>query len=220
MLKRAGEVCKYRVPGFSGSLTESEHALYRTALGAVKGQLRELTTLSEQLNQIPQHPESNGIGGTPLTDTENSLMTRHPPTQWQVLRKVLSLELGNVLLCARNADAGKEYAIVQQFPAESLYAKANGQTAVLEKGNDCVVLVGDYVKRARLTIQFMASDAVAHAQEIIWKNSNGRDMSRVVRSISAQFTHAVSETVRVEKEHASLSFGRRPSIGIGFKRGA
>lgn len=219
MLKRAGETCKYAVPGFPGRLTESEHAIYRTALEAVKGQLHELTSLAEQLNQIDPRPEFYGNGRTPLTDKEDWLIAGHPPTKWQVLRKVLSLELGSVLLCARNEGAGKEYAIVQQFPVESLYAKANGHTAVLERGSDCVVLVGDYVKRARLTIQFMASDAVAHAQEIIWKNSNGRDMSRVVRSISAQFTHAVSEGVQAEKEHTSLSFGRRPTMGIGFKRG-
>jgi len=201
-------------------LTESEHAIYRTALEAVKSQLQKLTALTEQLNQIAPHPESNANSATALTSTEISLMAGHPPTQWQVLREVLSLELGSVFLCARNEGAGKEYAIVQQFPAESLYAKANGQTTVLESGNDCIVLVGDYVKRARLTIQFMASDAVAHAQQIVWENSKGRDMSRVVRSISAQFNEAVSEEVHAGREHATISLGKRQSTGIGFKRGA
>jgi hypothetical protein len=218
MLKRAGEVCKYGVPGFSGKLTESEHALYRTALEGVKGQLQELTMLAEQLNQIALKPDSIGNGRTALNNTEHFLTTGHPPTQWQILRKVLNLELGSVLLCTRNGAEGREYAIVQRFPVESLYAKANGQTAVLELGNDCIVLVGDYLKRARLTIQFMASDAVAHAQEIIWNNSNGQDMSRVVRSISAQFKQAVSERVQAGREHATVSLGRKQSMSIGFKR--
>jgi hypothetical protein len=57
--------------------------------------------------------------------------------------------------------------------AWGINAKAHGAIAVQTQGNDPTRLVQEYIERVRHTVRFMASDTVARAQEIIWKNSNG-----------------------------------------------
>jgi len=48
----------------------------------------------------------------------------------------------------------------------------------------------------------MASDTVSRAQEIIWNNSNGRDISRVIQAISDQFNEAVVERVETRQNRS------------------
>jgi hypothetical protein len=219
MLKRSGELCRYCVPGFAGRLTESEHNLYLEALSAVKKQLLELSDFSHQLNQVAELCESASGITVSRNGADSVLTTPKPPASWKVVNQILKLELGSILLCSREDGDGLDYAIVQRFLPQSLYAKAHGATVVQAQGNDPTILVQDYIERVRHTLRFMASDAVARAQEIIWKNSNDRDVSRVVRAISDQFNEAVAEKIETgqnsrmsiltENQHNGVRFSRR-----------
>jgi hypothetical protein len=218
MLKRSGELCRYCVPGFAGRLTESEHNLYLEALGAVKKQLLELSDFSHQLNQVAELCESASGVTVSRNGTESVLTTPKPPASWKVVNQILKLELGSILLCSHEDGDGKDYAIVQRFLPQSLYAKAHGAIVVQAQGNDPTILVQDYIERVRHTLRFMASDAVARAQEIIWKNSNDRDVSRVVRAISDQFNEAVAEKIETGHNTRMSILTENQNNGVRFTR--
>jgi hypothetical protein len=195
MLKRSGELCRYCVPGFAGRLTESEHNLYLEGLTVVKKQLLELSDFSQQLDEVAKRHDVCSAMAACRNGAESLLTTSKPPASWKVVNRILKLELGSILLCSRTEGEGQDYAIIQRFLPQSLYAKANGAIVVQAQGNDTTLLVQDYIERVRHTLRFMASDTVARAQEIIWKNSNGRDVGRVVQAISDQFNEAVAEKI-------------------------
>lgn len=193
MLKRSGELCRYCVPGFAGRLTESEHNLYLEALSVVKKTLLELSDFSRQLDKVAKWCESGDGKMVSGNGAESILTTQKPPASWRVVNQILKLELGSILFCSHAGGDGQDYAIIQQFLPQSLYAKAHGAIVVQAQGNDPTRLVQEYIERVRHTLRLMANDTVARAQEIIWKNSNGRDVSRVVQAISDQFKEAIAE---------------------------
>jgi hypothetical protein len=218
MLKRSGELCRYCVPGFSGRLTESEHKLYLEALSVVKNQLLELTDFSDQLNKVAEWHEVGGGMATSRNGVESNLTTQKPPVSWKVMNRILKFELGSILLCGRDEGEGKEYAIIQRFLPQSLYAKANGELVILSQGDDPVHLVQEYVERARHTLRFMASDTVARAQEIVWKKSGGQDMSRVIRAISEQLKEAVAEKIQTTNNQSVSVVTENHRNGVRFTR--
>ena len=218
MLKRFGEPCRYCVPGFPGRLTESEHNLYLEALGLVKKQLLELSDFSQQLDKVAEWQDFEAPLKTIRDGTESVLTTPKPPGSWKVLNQILKLELGSIVLCRHHEGEGQDYAIIQKFLPQSLYAKANGAIVVLAQGNDPAALVQEYIERARHTLRFMASDAVARAQEVVWKRAEGQDVSRVVRAISDQFSEAVAERTQLNHDHSVSVALERHQNGFGFSR--
>jgi hypothetical protein len=64
----------------------------------------------------------------------------------------------------------------------------------------------------------MASDAVARAQEVIWKNSNDRDVSRVVRAISDQFNEAAAEKIETGQNTRMSNLTENQHNGVRFTR--
>jgi hypothetical protein len=181
--------------------------------------LLELSDFSHQLDQVAESCGSGGGIAVSRNGAESILTTPKPPASWKVVNQILKLELGSILLCSHEDGDGLDFAIVQRFLPQSLYAKAHGAIVVQAQGNDPTILVQDYIERVRHTLRFMASDAVARAQEIIWKNSNDRDVSRVVRAISDQFNEAVAEKIETgqntrmsilaDNQHNEVRFTRR-----------
>jgi hypothetical protein len=218
MLKRSGELCQYCVPGFAGRLTESEHNLYLEALSVVKEQLLELSDFSHQLHKVSEGHEVGKAVSASRNGDEPILTTQKPLASWKVVNRILKLELGSILLCSRDKGDGQDYAIIRRFRPQSLYAKANGAIVVLAQGNDPTLLVQDYIERVRHTLRFMASDTVGRAQEIIWKNSNGRDVSRVVRAISDQFNEAVVEKIGTGQSRSVSVLTENQRNGVRFMR--
>lgn len=218
VLKRSGEPCRYCVPGFAGRLTESENRLYLEALSTVKKQLLELSEFSQQLDKVAEWRNLEISTGASRNGLNSLLTTPKPAASWNVERQILKLELGSILLCSRCDGEGRDYAIIQKFLPQSLYAKAHGAVVVLAQGNDAVALVHEYVERARHTLRFMASDSVARAQEIAWKKADGRDVSRVVRAISDQFTEAVSQKNQLDLDRAVSGPSERHQNRFGFTR--
>jgi len=218
MLKRSGELCRYCVPGFAGRLTESENRLYLEALSTVKKQLLELSDFSQQLDKVAEWPNLEISTRASRNGLDSPLATSKPAASWNVIRQILQLELGSIALCHHHEGEGQDYAIIQKFLPQSLYAKANGAIVVLAQGNDPAALVQEYIERARHTLRFMASDAVARAQEVVWKRSEGRDVSRVVRAISDQFSEAVSEKAHLNRVRSVSVARERQQNGFGFTR--
>ncbi|MGO9609934.1 MAG: hypothetical protein ACLPT4_09885 [Verrucomicrobiia bacterium] len=100
-----------------------------------------------------------------------------------------------VLLCRHPTE--NEFAIIQRFPAESAYAKANGQGEILLKNADAGHLVNEYAGRAQHTLRFMASNLVSKAQRVAFEQFPEHNPGRVTRAISDRCLLAVGESLTV-----------------------
>lgn len=186
-LKRKGGRANFTVPDYFSRFTESEINGYRAAFGAIANEYASLTGLKEQLDKPNQIRASS----------EKEVCTSEIGV-WQVRSTLLNLGQSDMLLCQRK----NEFAVIERFKDESLFAKANGNAQILLDGNDPMKLANEFKENAQLTLEFMASNMVAKAQKIVWGQYQGERAGRLVEAISERCRLAVSneETISQTQE--------------------
>lgn len=221
MLKRDGESCKYSVPDFDGKLTRSEFDSYNEAFETIKDELAALTQIKADLKELSVNP---GVFAIPDAQfTEKALETKHSERgdlnlQWDIRSRLLKLTCTDVFLCERMTSEGKQFAVIERYGNESLYAKANGNTNVLLVSNDAHQAVQDYAARADHTLHFMASNMVATAQRVVWQRVASQNPSRVIRAISERCSKAIGDAqddVQAKILERKLSSRQNQSVGQG-----
>jgi len=170
MLKRHGEMVEHWVPGYDLPLRRSELNAYNEAFRAIQGEFEEVAGIQKQLDKLTKGVQSESSG----------LLIEASATHWRVEARLLKLRKSEVLLCHRPG----EYAVIQRFPEDAHYAKANGCTDVLLTSSDASQLVSEYAAQAQHTLCFMASNLVAKAQKIIWERFSENNPVRVMRTLS------------------------------------
>jgi hypothetical protein len=192
-LKREGEYVNLSVPGYKLRFSESEINGYRAAFGAIANEYVSLTELKEQLDKPNQVHASS----------EREVCTSEIGV-WQVRSTLLNLGQSDILLCQRK----NEFAVIERFRDESLFAKANGSAQILLDGNDPIRLSNQFQENAQLTLEFMASNMVAKAQKIIWQQYAGERSARIVEAISVRCRlvvapdEVISETWEIGHSHS------------------
>lgn len=198
LVRKGGETADFEIPNCVSRLTRSEMNGYRAAFGAIGNEFVSLKELKEQLDK-PNHVRAS---------TEKEICTSEIGV-WQVRSTLLNLGQSDILLCQRK----NEFAVIERFRDESLFAKANGNAQILLDGNDPMRLANEFKENAQLTLEFMASNMVAKAQKIVWQQHAGDREQRLIEAISERCRLAVSneETISQtqEKGHSnSLSRNR------------
>lgn len=195
-LRRDGQlVLPYKVGGWR--LSENEISAYRAASSAIAAQLSHAKDLNRQLSAADQPPESGNFE-IKLSGTEI----------WEARSALLKLNHGDILLCRR----GDEFAVIERFHEDSLYAQTNGNAQMLWQGNDARAVTGAFKDNARLTLEFMASNLTAKAQKIVWEQFPDHRLGQVVAAISERCHQAIAnaETISQEQKVArSISHGVR-----------
>ncbi|MGH7977597.1 MAG: hypothetical protein ACREE6_04105 [Limisphaerales bacterium] len=192
-LKRQGEYVNLSVPDYPSRFTESEMNGYRAAFGAIANEYLSLTGLKEQLDKPNQVHASS----------EKEVCTSEIGV-WQVRSTLLNLGQSDILLCQRK----NEFAVIERFRDESLFAKANGNAQILLDGNDPMKLANEFRENAQLTLEFMASNMVAKAQKIVWQEYAGDRSERLIEAISQRCRlvvapgEAISETPEMRQSHS------------------
>jgi hypothetical protein len=194
-LKRAnGEPMNYSVPGFAFRFTESEMKGYRAAFGLIAKEYESLNRLKNQLK--------NPAAVAPSSEKEISALQ---PGVWQVHSTLLNLGQSNILLCRKQ----NEFAVIERFRADVPYAQANGRTEILLQRSNPHELASDFYANASHTLEFMASNHVATAQNVIWKQFSDCYPARVVEAISERCRLAVTnEETIAETRQVNQSNGR------------
>jgi len=193
-LKRQGEYVNLSVPGYELRFSESEINGYRAAFGAIANEYVSLTGLKDQLDKPNQVHASS----------EKEVCTSEIGV-WQVRSTLLNLGQSDILLCQRK----NEFAVIERFRDEPLFAKANGNAQILLDGNDPIRLSNQFKENSQLTLEFMASNMVAKAQKIIWQQYAGERSARIVEAISARCRlvvapeEAVSQTEEIRHSHSN-----------------
>ncbi len=172
----------YRVPGHDRYFTENEIEGYRAAYGAVAGEVAEANDFKNQLTIERQFPQSDEME----IDTAQS-------GRWEVREALLNLARSEIVLCQR----GNEFAVIEHFDEASPYAKANGAAQILLEGQNANELKAEFQANARHTLAFMASNATAKAQGIVWRYFPENKPELVMEAISERCrqTAANEETI-------------------------
>lgn len=192
LTRRNGEDPKYTAPGHVGLFTQSEVKSYRAAFGAIAEEFDSLTGLKRQLNRTGSKPSEKEIC-TPETG------------RWLVRSRLLNLGQSEILLCQR---ADYDFAIIERFRDDSVYAKANGGAEILMQGDRNRQLTEDFKANAQHTLKFMASNLTAKAQKIVWEQFPDHRPGHVVAAISERCLQAVANEEAIKITH-SVSHGVR-----------
>ncbi len=157
-----------------------EEAAYAAAWAAIRPEFTELTKLGQQMVEFGRHTADSPSTGTVMVSDG---------VEWRSQIRLLKLPASEVFLCRQNG--APHFAIIQRFEIESPYAKAHGNVEVLLRGDNASQLIQDYASEVRHTLRFMASNAVAKAQRVAWKQFPAHHPSEVVRAISERCAQVV-----------------------------
>lgn len=177
---------------------ESEINGYRAAFGVIANEFKSLAKLKSQLEKP----------NTVIPSPEKEICTSQFGV-WQVRSTLLNLGQSDILLCQKQND----FAVIERFRDDVLYAKANGIAEILLERNDPRQLAAAFNANAKHTLEFMASNQVATAQTIILEQFSDHRPARLVEAISERCRLAVTneETISQTRKQ-SKSNGRGMSI--------
>jgi flagellar biosynthesis component FlhA len=189
MLKGKRQLARSVVPGSTVALTNRQLHAYTAAFAAISPEFDEMQQMGQQVRNLPRSIlEAAAESSDAATITVGGIV-------WQTQAQLLKLPKSTVYLCRHPTE--NEFAIIQQFPAESAYAKANGQGEILLRNDDSRQLVSEYVGRAQHTLRFMASNLVARAQHVAFERFPECNPGNVVQAISERCLLAVGESLTV-----------------------
>jgi hypothetical protein len=186
---------RYRIPGREGQFSENEIEGYRAGFGAIAKEVDTVKDFAKQLQIERQFPQSD--------DLEIDMpRTGH----WEVGEALLNLKRGEILLCRR----GDEFAVIERFDQDSPYAQAKGQAEILMRGNDANQLADEFKANAQRTLEFMASNATAKAQKIVWGQFYDQKPDEIMAAISERCHQAAAnQETNSQKTTQSINRGMR-----------
>jgi hypothetical protein len=186
---------RYRIPGHEGRFSENEIEGFRAGFGAIAKEVETVKGFAKQLQIERQFPQSDEMEiDTPQTG------------HWEVGEALLNLKRGEILLCRR----GDEFAVIERFDQDSPYAQAKGQAQILMQGNDASQLAEEFKSNAQRTLEFIASNATAKAQKIVWGQFYEQKPDEIMAAISERCHQAaVNQETISQKMTQSINRGMR-----------
>jgi hypothetical protein len=176
---------RYQVPGHPGRFSESEIEGYRAAFGPIAKEVETVKDFAKQLQIERQFPQSDDMEiDTPQTG------------RWEVGEALVNLKRGEILLCRR----GDEFAVIERFDQDSPYAQAKGQAEILMQGNDANQVADEFKANAQRTLEFMASNATAKAQKIVWEQFYEQKPDEIMAAISERCHQAAANQETISQK--------------------
>ena len=203
LMRRNGEICEHRVPGYPGLLTDSEQRAYSEVFPDVEWLLKEYSENEKALNAVEKEIPSMALSVAEKT-SQNTMAVRTGDNEWQVHRTLHKSARNEILLCSRQTLEGKQFGVVEQFAHNSVYANSLGETDLQMTSNQAVLLLQDYVEQERHVLQLFKQDIEASIEEALANKFPGQDYGRVVKAIAARCGGQISskgEKAQVEKRN-------------------
>jgi hypothetical protein len=193
-----------QVPGTGIELSGPEITAYKTASEAIQLDLSRISSLREQVTRLEQvhwhKPDSKPYARVATAEGE-----------WDVHAQLFKFPRSEINLCRQ----GDTWAVVQEFKGLSSYAQAKGQTDILLKGQNAPGLMNEYLGQIEHTMRFMARNAAAHAQRVVWEQFPDHNPIQVIRALSEKCAQAVEKPEsyhQAEKERPAIKQSRGMSI--------
>jgi hypothetical protein len=177
MLKRKGQIVESVASGSPARFTHGEQEAYTAAFKTIQPEFDVIRQIQREVRSFQQTTWKlrEGLSDAIAIVTVEGI-------EWHAQAPLLRLPKCAVFLCRHPTE--NEFAIIHLFPAESAYAKANGQDQVLLRNSNLRQLVGEYAACVQHTLRFMASNLVARAQRVAWEQFPEQSPGKVVRAIS------------------------------------
>lgn len=185
MIKRNGQPARHHVPNYSGRLTDAENEAYQTAVASVQPELADLANIAQALRGV----EYPGMGAVETMNSSAEIVVGSSD-RWQVRRCLLKLNQSEVSLCQQ----GEEFAVIERFPENSPYAKANGSAEITQTGNTERQVLQDFVENERHALQLLATDLTAKVRENLAAQHPEQNCRRVVEAITQRCDHEINPT--------------------------
>jgi hypothetical protein len=204
MIKRKGKQRDGVAPPSLKRMSDTEHAAYFEAFGAIKGDYLALCLIGNKLREVEASAPTLGFldsqaqgGHAELPDSAGG---RSP---WEVCASLITLNNNEILLCKRVSEHGLEYAVIDHSSVASTYAKAHGPLDVLRTGDNPRQVLRDYLRSERETLELMANDITANVRLLIAERFPKQDLRRVVNEIT-----------RMCKKVARFGFSETPTDAV------
>lgn len=209
MLKRGGKpIVFHDAQDHTVTLTGEQSTAYDAAIRVIEQDLREIRGVREGLARL-----ENVRWESPAPRAFDTIRT--PEGEWSAHAQLFRLFRGEILLCRRAG--GDEWAVIQRFPKNSIYAQTHGDTDILLKGNNVRELMNEYMAQVQHTLHFMARNAEAKAQKIVWEQFPDNNPSLVVSAISER-CNKVADTNqslrRFQSQSQAYPIGHSRGIGV------
>jgi hypothetical protein len=190
MLRRNGENCEHAVPNYPGLLTPSELKAYHVGISSVAKQVfqfNERAAITFELeNQIAEIAEQATALATHDSPTLTVIEAEGLPKEvWQINHTLFKSPRCELLLCSRDAEGEKRFAVVERFSPDSPYARPRGEADLHMSGHDVSDLLQGYVSSWRDVLDAMREDIETTVAKNLLARFPDLDSSRVVKAISA-----------------------------------
>jgi hypothetical protein len=186
MIKRKSQQHREGVtPPSLKRMSDTEHAAYFEAFGAIKGDYQALCLIGDKLREVEASAsgldslDSQARGGH--AELPDSADGRSP---WEVCASLMRLNNNEVILCKRVSEHGLEYAVIDHSSVALAYAKAHGLLDVLRTGDNPRRVFRDYLRSERETLELMTNDITANVRLLIAERFPKQDLRRVVNEIT------------------------------------
>lgn len=200
MLKRKGEVCRHKVPGYPGLLTDSEHEIYVEIVEYVKEDLsfinncqRIFNEFEEQLPRLRKLVDNVALPNLPTI----TLLNRDDT--WQILDTFYKKEgFGELLFCSRLAKDGREFSVLKKFYAESnqvieLFGKKI-DIFYLANGKDPSRVLEQFLDNELYSIEMRKKEMELKIIKDVFKRHPADICRRVCKAVAPLFDeHAMTE---------------------------
>jgi hypothetical protein len=207
MLKRNGETCQYRVPGFAGRLTETEYEAYTEAMVSVQDQVRQLSEGAQALSGLEQQMQN--WRELPVNGSSEKVQVisvqGDKGVPWQILRTLSKTSRNEVLFCSRPKGNGQEFGIIEKFDPNSAYARVHGTSEILMTSNDPKVLIQDHLENERAILKLFRKDIEASVEESLSEKYPGQNLSRVIRAVGGRCQCQASLASQKDRSHTITS---------------
>jgi hypothetical protein len=198
MLKRNGENCEHSVPEFPGLLTTSEFKAYQAVIPLVAEQVRlyneRVKSLTDIENQSAQIVEKIAVTeGVPFVGT------------WEHRYSLFKTARGEIALCSRGSDGNKEFGVLERFDPKSAYARTQGESEEIMRGNNAFLVLQNFVERECVVLQLYRQDIKAIVDEKLAELYPKQNLTRVVRAASALCQNQKRIEAEGEKQKSAQS---------------
>jgi|SRR5450756_896667 len=178
MLKRNGENCEHPVPDYPGLLTTSELKAYQAVIPAVAEQVRlyneRAKILTDIENQSAQIVEKIAVTqGVPFVGN------------WELRHSLFKTARGEMALCSRGADDSKEFGVLERFDPNSAYARSQGESEEIMRGNNAFLVLQNFVESERGVLHLYRQDIKATVEEKLSELYPTQNLTRVARAVAA-----------------------------------
>jgi hypothetical protein len=210
MIRRKGQQPKDVRPPSLKRMSDTEHAAYFEAFGAIKGDYQALCLIGDKLREVEATARNLGsLDSQAETGHAELLDTSGDRSPWEVCASLMRLSQNEVLLCKRVCEHGLEYAVIDHSRVASAYAKAHGPIDVLRTGDNPRQVLRDFLHSERETLQLMVNDITANVRLTIGERFPKQDLRRVVNEITNMckkvarigFSEMSVESISPQKHH-------------------